>query len=198
MFYLVCISALLIGYLVGSIPTGYWIVKHKTGIDIREIGSGATGATNVSRVLGKKWFFIVMLLDMLKGFLPVLVTKLLDGNDISVVCIALGLILGHSRSCFLRGKGGKSVATGMGTLFALDWISGLVVFFAWILMVQASEYVSKASIFAFMIAPFVLWLCDVPLAFVLYGIVASAYIILRHRENIRRLHDHTENKIRME
>ena len=198
MFYLICVGVLLLGYLVGSIPTGYWIVKHKTGIDIRLKGSGSTGATNVSRVLGKKWFFIVMFLDMLKGFLPVLAMKLLYGNDISVVCIALGLILGHSRSCFLKGKGGKSVATGMGTLFALDWISGLVVFFAWILMVQASEYVSKASILAFLVAPFVLWLCDAPMVYVLYGIVALSYIIFRHRENIRRLHDHTENKTRME
>lgn len=198
MLHLICVCTLLTGYFVGSIPTGFWIVKHKKGIDIREIGSGSTGATNVSRVLGKKWFFIVMFLDMLKGFLPVLAMKLLYGNDISVVCIALGLILGHSRSCFLKGKGGKSVATGMGTLFALNWVSGFVVFFVWVLMVQASEYVSKASIFAFLVAPFVLWLCDVSMVYVLYCIVASAYIIYLHHENIQRLHNHTENKIRME
>lgn len=198
MLYLICVCALFVGYLVGSIPTGYWIVKHKTGIDIRVKGSGSTGATNVSRVLGKKWFFIVMFLDMLKGFLPVLAMKLFVGNDTSVVCMALGLVIGHSRSFILKGKGGKSVATGMGILFALHWVAGLIVFLVWTMMVQASEYVSKASIFAFMIAPFVLWLCDVPSAYVLYGIVASAYIIYRHRENIMRLHNHTENKIRME
>lgn len=198
MFYLICICALLIGYLVGSIPTGYWIVKHKKGIDIREKGSGSTGATNVSRVLGKKWFFIVMILDMMKGFLPVMVIKLAYGEPIGDVCMALGLIIGHSRSCFLKGKGGKSVATGMGILFALNWVSGLIVFLVWTLVVQTSEYVSKASIFAFIVAPLVLWLCDAPIYYVIYCIVASAYIIYRHKENIKRLHNHTESKIRME
>lgn len=198
MFYLICVVALLIGYFVGSIPTGYWIVKCKKGIDIRERGSGSTGATNVSRVLGKRWFFIVMFLDMLKGFLPVLAMKLLFDHEIIVVCMALGLIIGHSKSCFLNGKGGKSVATGMGTMFALDWISGLIVFFVWVFMVQASEYVSKASIFAFFVAPFVLWLCDIIMVYVLYCIIASVYVIYLHRENIQRLHNHTENKIRME
>lgn len=198
MIYLIVACALVIGYLVGSIPTGYWIVKHKIGIDIREKGSGSTGATNVSRVLGKNWFFIVMFLDMLKGFLPVLAMKLSYGNDVFVVCLALGLVVGHSRSCFLKGKGGKSVAIGMGILFALHWVSGLVVFLVWVMMVQASEYVSKSSIFTFLVAPFVLWLCDVSIVYVLYGIASSAYIIYRHRENIQRLHNHSESKIKME
>lgn len=195
MFYLICVCALLIGYLVGSIPTGYWIVKHKTGIDIREQGSGSTGATNVSRVLGKKWFFIVMFLDMLKGFLPVFVMKLLVGNEVYDVCMALGLIIGHSRTCFLNGKGGKSVATGMGILFALNWLVGLTVFALWALIVQIGKYVSVASIIAFIIAPVLLWLCGAPMWYVGYGIVASLYIICRHRENIQRLIKHQENKI---
>ena len=197
MQYLICASALLIGYIIGSIPTGYWIVKHKTGIDIREKGSGSTGATNVSRVLGKKWFFIVMFLDILKGFMPVLAMKLFMEDDFNIVCLAFGLIIGHSRSCFLKCKGGKSVAIGMGILFALNWVAGLIVFLVWTMMVQASEYVSKASILAFMIAPFALWLCDVPMIYVLYGTVASSYIIYRHRENIKLLNRHTENKISM-
>lgn len=195
MLYLICVGVLLLGYLVGSIPTGYWIVKHKTGIDIRVKGSGSTGATNVSRVLGKKWFFIVMFLDMLKGFLPVLAMKLFYGNDISVVCMALGLVIGHSRTCFLKGRGGKSVATGMGILFALSWVTGLIVFMLWTLIVQFNKYVSVGSIVAFLIAPIVLWLCGATKWYVLYEIVASAYIIYRHRENIKRLLKHQENKI---
>lgn len=195
MFYLICVCALLIGYLVGSIPTGYWIVKHKTGIDIREQGSGSTGATNVSRVLGKKWFFIVMFLDMLKGFLPVLAMKLFYGNEISVVCMALGLVIGHSRTCFLKGRGGKSVATGMGILFALSWVAGLIVFLVWAVIVQTTKYVSVGSIVAFIMAPIVLWLCGASMWYVAYGAVSSVYIVYRHRENIQRLLKHQENKI---
>ena len=194
MFYLIYACALLIGYFVGSIPTGYLIVQKKTGIDIREVGSGSTGATNVSRVLGKKWFFIVMFLDMLKGFLPVFATKLLLTDDVGVVCMALGIIIGHSRSCFLKGKGGKSVAPGMGILFALNWVTGLIVFVLWSLIVQIGKYVSVGSIVAFIIAPVVLWLCGAPKWYVLCEIVASAYIIYRHRENIQRLLKHRENK----
>lgn len=195
MFYLICVCALLIGYFVGSIPTGYLIVKKKTGIDIREVGSGSTGATNVSRVLGKPWFFIVMLLDMLKGFLPVLATKLLLVSDICVVCMALGIIIGHSRSCFLKGKGGKSVATGMGILFALDWLSGLVVFLLWAVIVQTTKYVSVGSIIVFIMAPIVLWLCGASMWYVAYGAISSVYIVYRHCENIQRLLKHQENKI---
>lgn len=197
MFYLACICALLASYLIGSVPTGYWIVKRKKGIDLRNVGSGSTGATNVSRVLGKKWFFIVMLLDILKGFLPVFVAIRYFGNTV-VVFTALGLVVGHSRSCFLKGKGGKSVATGMGTLIALDWVSGLVVFLIWALIVQTSEYVSKASMYAFIVAPFVLYLFSAPMVFILYSIVSMVYIIYRHKDNIKRLHNHTEEKIRME
>lgn len=195
MLYLICVCALLIGYFVGSIPTGYLIVKKKTGIDIREIGSGSTGATNVSRVLGKKWFFIVMFLDMLKGFLPVLAMKLFYGNEISVVCMALGLVIGHSRTCFLKGRGGKSVATGMGILFALSWVAGLIVFLVWAFIVQISKYVSVGSVVAFTIAPAVLWLCGATKWHIGYSVVASAYIIYRHRENIHRLLNKTESKI---
>jgi glycerol-3-phosphate acyltransferase PlsY len=198
MLYLVYVCVLLIGYLVGSIPTGYWIVKHKTGIDIREKGSGSTGATNVSRVLGKKWFFIVMFLDMLKGFLPVLAMKLFMGDDFCVVCMAFGLIIGHSRSCFLKGKGGKSVAIGLGILFALNWFSGVIVFMIWAMIVQIFKYVSVGSMVAFVIAPIVLWICSASSWYVWYCIIASAYIIYRHQENIHRLLKHQENKISWE
>lgn len=195
MLYLICVCALLIGYFVGSIPTGYLIVKKKTGIDIRKVGSHSTGATNVSRVLGKKWFFIVMFLDMLKGFLPVLATKLVLANDICEVCMALGIIIGHSHSCFLKGKGGKSVASGLGILLALDWVSGIVVFLVWAVIVQTTKYVSVGSIVAFIIALVALWFCGAPMWYVLYGIISSGYIICRHRENIQRLLNHQENKI---
>ena len=117
--------ALVVGYLIGSIPTGYIIVKAKTGEDIRKVGSGSTGATNVKRVLGKKWFFIVMILDAIKGALPVVLAVLFlhayAKYGITPVAAAVAVLVGHSKSIFLKFTGGKSVASGVGTIIALCW-----------------------------------------------------------------------------
>ena len=139
--------ALLIisSYLIGSIPTGFLIVKFKKNIDIRTVGSGSTGATNVKRVLGKNWFFIVMILDALKGFVPVFVASKLFGHlhfgSVAVLC-AIGVILGHSKPVFLQFKGGKSVASGVGTIFALSPLTGLAVTIIWATIAWFSKYIS--------------------------------------------------------
>ena len=187
-------------YLIGSIPTGYIIVKLFTGQDIRQIGSGSTGATNVKRVMGKKWFFIVMLLDALKGALPVAltayyVTSYFDIGLLPVIS-ALCVILGHSKSVFLNFTGGKSVASGVGTLFALNWQAGLVIAVVWGIVTWISKYVSLGSIIALAIAPFVMWFLHAPIAYVIYALVAAIYVIYLHRENIKRLRAGNENKVR--
>ena len=129
--YLEIIAVILGAYLIGSIPTGYIIVKLATGQDIRTIGSGSTGATNVKRVMGKKWFFITLLLDAFKGALPVVLAALFASNftDIGLlpVLAAVAVILGHSKSVFLKFTGGKSVASGVGTILALNWQVGLII-----------------------------------------------------------------------
>ena len=108
------LTVAIVAYIIGSIPTGYLIVKAKTGEDIRKVGSGSTGATNVKRVLGKKWFFIVMISDALKGAVPVIMAKVFGtvavGIGLLPVVAAVAVIVGHSKSCFLGFKGGKSVA----------------------------------------------------------------------------------------
>ena len=167
------ISALLgavyavIAYLIGSIPTGYLIVKAKTGQDIREVGSGSTGATNVKRVLGKKWFFIVMLLDAIKGALPVVAAGYFSSNynifGIYPVIAAVFVIIGHSKPVFLGGKGGKSVASGVGTILALNWQVGLILAVIWS---------------------------------IIYCAIAAVYVTYLHRENIKRLMKGEENKVR--
>ena len=126
----------IIAYLIGSIPTGYLIVKAKTGKDIRSIGSGSTGATNVKRVLGTPYFFLVMILDALKGALPVVLAALFVAFKAEIglppVIAAVAVIVGHSKPLFLGFKGGKSVATGVGTILALNWIVGLIVAAVWV------------------------------------------------------------------
>ena len=186
-----------------SIPTGYIIVKLKTGQDIRQVGSGSTGATNVKRVLGKKWFFIVMLLDALKGALPVLISKyflsagmLLDPYGIYAVACAVFVIVGHSKPVFLGFKGGKSVASGVGTILALSPLAGLIIALIWGAVTYISRYVSLGSIVALVLSPFIMYFLNAPAAYVAYCALAAVYIVYLHRENIKRLIDGNENKVR--
>ena len=190
----------IVAYLIGSIPTGYLIVKAKTGQDIRTVGSGSTGATNVKRVLGKKYFFIVMLIDALKGALPVVLANLFAtvGLDIGIVPViaAVAVIIGHSKSVFLQFKGGKSVASGVGTIFALDPLVGLIIALIWGVITYTTKYVSVGSIIALLISPFLMYFFFAPIAYVVYCALGAVYIVYLHRENIRRLIQGNENKVR--
>ena len=190
----------IVAYLIGSIPTGYLIVKAKTGQDIRTVGSGSTGATNVKRVLGKKYFFIVMLLDALKGALPVVLANLFAtvGLDIGIapVIAAVAIIIGHSKSVFLQFKGGKSVASGVGTIFALDPLVGLIIALIWGVITYTTKYVSVGSIIALLISPFLMYFFFAPIAYVVYCALGAVYIVYLHRENIKRLIHGNENKVR--
>ncbi len=192
--------AILIAYLIGSIPTGYIVVKLFTGQDIRKIGSGSTGATNVKRVMGKKWFFTVMLLDAFKGALPVVLAKVFATTFTSIglvpVLCAIAVILGHSKSIFLNFSGGKSVASGVGTILALNWIVGLSIAVIWAVITYISKYVSLGSIIALSLSPVLMYLCKEPPAYVLYCVLGAIYIIYLHRENIVRLLKGEENKVR--
>lgn len=191
---------LVIAYVIGSIPTGYIIVKLFTGQDIRTIGSGSTGATNVKRVMGKKWFFTVMILDAIKGALPVVLAKVLTtafaGIGLLPVLAAVAVILGHSKSIFLKFTGGKSVASGVGTILALNWVVGLIIAVVWATITYISKYVSLGSIIALAISPFLMWGFKEPLAYIIYCAVGAVYIIYLHRENIQRLIKGEENKVR--
>lgn len=195
------ILAVLIGaYLIGSIPTGYIIVKLAKGEDIRKIGSGSTGATNVKRVMGKKWFFITLLLDAFKGALPVVLAKIFATTftDIGLlpVLAAVAVILGHSKSIFLNFTGGKSVASGVGTILALNWIVGLIIAAIWGIITYTSKYVSLGSIIALALSPVLMYLFHQPLAYIAYCALGAIYIIYLHRSNIQRLIKGEENKVR--
>lgn len=198
-----CIELLtvaIIAYIIGSIPTGYIIVKAKTGQDIRTIGSGSTGATNVKRVLGKNYFFLVMFLDALKGALPVVLAKLFATVGLSLglapVIAAIAVILGHSKSIFLQFKGGKSVASGVGTILALNWVVGLIIALIWGVVTYTTKYVSVGSIIALIISPFVMYFLGAPIAYIAYCALGAIYIVYLHRENIKRLINGNENKVR--
>lgn len=194
------VIAAVVAYLIGSIPTGYLIVKSATGQDIRQVGSGSTGATNVKRVMGKKWFFIVLLLDALKGAIPVMIANFVpylhSNSGLTAVIAAACVLLGHSKSIYLGFTGGKSVASGVGTILALSPTVGLSIALIWAIITYASKYVSLGSIIALALSPILMFLFNQPIAYVIYCAIGAVYVIYLHRENIKRLLAGTENKVR--
>jgi acyl phosphate:glycerol-3-phosphate acyltransferase len=196
-------ALMLLGYVAGSIPTGYWIGLTK-GIDVRTVGSGSTGATNVLRSIGKKEALVVFIGDIAKGYLPVWWAMTLEPSRWSSlglppytipVAVAFMPVVGHSRSMFLGFTGGKSAATGLGTFLALNPLAAAIVFAIWLLVLAAWKIVSLASISASALVPFVSWFCGSPLTIIGFSVVGSLYVIIRHRSNLKRLMNGAEPRI---
>lgn len=194
---------ILLAYVAGSIPTGYWMGLTK-GIDIRTVGSGSTGATNVLRSVGKKEALVVFMVDIAKGYLPVWWAMTLEPSPWSSlglppytipVAVALMPVVGHSRSIFLKFTGGKSAATGLGTCLALNPLAAGIIFATWIIVLATSKIVSLASISASAVAPFVFYFCGSPPTIIGFSVVGSLYVIIRHRSNLKRLMNGTEPRI---
>lgn len=196
--FLYVFAVFIAAYLIGSFPTGYVVVKLLANKDIRTIGSGSTGATNVKRVLGFKWFVIVLLTDGIKGIIPVLAAKLISFPILGLlpVIAAVAVIIGHSKPIFLKFHGGKSVATGVGTIIALNWIVGISVALIWAAITYISRYVSVGSIISVWIAPCLMYVLDKPLPYTIYCIIGALYITILHKDNIKRLINNEENKVR--
>ncbi|YAF95411.1 MAG: glycerol-3-phosphate 1-O-acyltransferase PlsY [Nodularia sp. CChRGM 3473] len=207
-----CSVTLVVAYLLGSFPTGYIAVKQLKGIDIREVGSGSTGATNVLRTLGKGPGAFVLVVDCLKGVLAIalvyyLFTFASNQNFIPptvdvklwqpwiVTLAGLAAILGHSKSIFLGFTGGKSVATSLGILLAMSWQVGLATAGVFAIVVAISRIVSLSSIAGAIAVSILMVVLRQPLPYVLFGIAGGLYVILRHRSNIERLLAGTEPKI---
>jgi glycerol-3-phosphate acyltransferase PlsY len=153
----------------------------------------------VKRVLGKKWFFIVMLLDALKGALPVILAGYIAGGalgGIAPVLAAVAVLIGHSKSIFLGFQGGKSVASGVGTILALNWMVGLSIAVIWSIITYSTKYVSVGSIIALALSPILMYIFKAPIAYIVYCAIGAIYIIYLHRTNIQRLIAGNENKVR--
>lgn len=200
MLILKMIFVIITAYLIGSIPTGYLIVKKLKGIDIRQTGSGSTGATNVKRILGTKWFFAVMFLDALKGYIAVSIAvkffNFLICLGLSPVLAAIAVIIGHSKSVFLGFTGGKSVATGVGTMLALCWPVGLIIAAIWSIITYTSKYVSLGSVIAISMAPILMNAFNQNSYYICFASLGAIYVIIMHKDNIKRLIEGKENKVR--
>ena len=215
--YLIFAPAILGAYLLGSIPFGVLIAKAY-GKDLRTIGSGNIGATNVARALGRKWAYACFVLDVLKGMIPMLVTmplailKAETGNEVILFLLWLAVgcaaIIGHIFPIYLKFKGGKGVSTSFGVALGL-WpyysICALIAITVWIAVVFIWRYISLASIAASLTFPLALilaivirdgWEFAILWPLVIAATIIPLMVITRHRENIKRLLAGTESKIR--
>lgn len=186
-----------VSYLLGSIPTGYVWCRAR-GIDIRTVGSGNIGATNVMRALGKPIGITVLLLDALKGFLPVLLApKLLpelDRSALQIVC-CVAVVAGHNWTCWLKFKGGKGVATSAGALLAMLPVPLLTALAVFAVVFALSRYVSLGSICAAATVPVATWLFGYDRTLIIFTTAIGALAIYKHKSNIQRLIAGTENRV---
>lgn len=202
------VLVLVLAYLLGSIPFGYLIVRLRGGGDIRETGSGGTGATNVTRRAGKWAGILTLLLDAVKGALAVVIARLLLAQDFGVnwwvTLAALAAIMGHIFPVWLKFRGGKGVATGLGIFLTLAPLAVLGTLLVFLVVVVATRYVSLGSMTAAAVLPLWVWLLSrrggehethVPLLTI--AVIGGAIIILMHHANIGRLIRGTENKLKL-
>ncbi|HEY7344618.1 MAG TPA: glycerol-3-phosphate 1-O-acyltransferase PlsY [Gaiella sp.] len=192
-------SALVVlgGYLLGSVPFGYWLVRVTKGEDIRRVGSGNIGGTNVWRTYGRWYGIPVVLFDVAKGFVPALVGSLLVG-ELTGVLAGGAAMLGHWRPLFLRfQKGGKTVATAGGTLLGVAPEVGVVGLAIWLAVFLVSRYASLASMVAAVALPLVSLALGEPWPVVVFATAAAAVVLVLHRGNIARLRAGTENRFRL-
>jgi glycerol-3-phosphate acyltransferase PlsY len=192
----------LLAYLLGSVPTGFLVAQAK-GVDIRAVGSGNIGATNVLRALGKPAGIFVLLMDALKGWVAVVLMARLvllafglgvDGARMEVcqIIAALCAILGHNYTCWLHFKGGKGIATSAGVLLALVPWALITIFIIWIVVFALTRYVSLGSLAASAALPFASWATHESLTKVIVTGAMAALAIYKHKGNIQRLLNGTE------
>ena len=188
---------LLISYLLGSFPSGFLYAKNLKGIDLRYVGSGSTGATNVLRNIGKWPALIVFILDVLKGFIAVKIAYFFLSDNIFQVLAGLFAITGHIWPIWLKGKGGKAVATGLGMFIALSWKVGLASFGTFLIMISLTKIVSLSSITAAILLPIYMfkYIGTLNDPYTIFSFIVAIIVIWKHRSNINRILKGEEPKL---
>jgi len=210
-FAMASIYLLIASYIIGSLPFGLWLGLAVRHIDLREVGSGNIGATNAWRVLGWKVGLPVFVLDLAKGFGPVVVARLVGYmdfpdrpypiapqlfRDLLVVCAGLCAILGHNFSPFLKFKGGKGVATSFGVALAMSPLAAFAAFVVWVVFLSITRIISISSLVGTPVGAYGIWLFNGKSApYGLFGILATLFVVVKHIPNIKRLIAGTELKI---
>lgn len=184
-----------LAYLIGSIPTGIIIVKLFGGVDPRSAGSGNIGATNVGRTSGRSAGVLTLIGDLVKGALPTYGAFLLYPETSFVSLVGLASFLGHLFPIYLKFKGGKGVATACGVMLVISPIATLLSALVFVILVAARRYVSLGSIGAAAMLPVFLSFLTKGRPYLPVGVLISTLVILKHKENIRRLAEGKENKV---
>ncbi|MHB8733252.1 MAG: glycerol-3-phosphate 1-O-acyltransferase PlsY [bacterium] len=188
-------AVIVLAYFIGALPTGLILVRVFRGEDIRKYGSGNIGAVNVLRVAGPAVAAAVLLVDVMKGLVPVLLALRAGPAPWAVVAAGLAAIAGHNWSIFLGFRGGKGIATSFGVLAGLSLQAALAAAAVWIVVVAITRFSSLGSLLAVVSVPLVLWRLRTPPEYVAFGLIASLLAIYRHRANIQRLVAGTELRI---
>jgi glycerol-3-phosphate acyltransferase PlsY len=191
---------LLLAYFIGAVPFGYLLVRWRTGADVRGLGSGNIGATNVLRTTSRALGIVTLLLDIAKGFLAVWVAgRVTGGSPAWMSAAALSVMAGHAFPVFLRFHGGKAVASFVGAFLCLAPLPLAAILLLFVLIVARTRYISLGSIVGAAAFPFAVWLISHPPWPVLAAAgIAAVFIIWRHRENIARLRAGKENVLSFE
>ena len=186
----------VLAYLVGSIPFGLVVGKLFYGVDVRERGSGNVGTTNVYRVLGKKAGTVVMICDILKGYIPAALAAALF-TPWAAIFIAAAPVVGHIYSIFLKGRGGKGIATGAGVVLALVPLAFAIIFTTWLVLILVTRYVSVASLVAAVLVPVLTIAFGEPLPYQIAGVLVAILVWWAHRGNIQRLLAGEEHRVKL-
>ena len=192
-------SLIIIFYLIGSLPFALILTKLSGFGDIRNIGSGNVGATNVLRTGNKYLAFIVLSLDIIKGFIPLIILQVYfeDLSLLNKIIVGHFAIIGHIFPIWLKFKGGKGVATYIGFLFSINPYIGLLFLILWMAVALTSKYSSLGSLIAILVAPIYFIFINFNLFIGIFFIYLSLIIYLKHSENIKRLLNKTESKIKL-
>jgi glycerol-3-phosphate acyltransferase PlsY len=190
----VILLLLIFGYLLGSVPTGVILTRAFSDVDPRTRGSKNIGATNIYRTAGKKLGIITLLGDILKGLIPVLIARSTLDSHLWIGAVALAAFLGHLYPIYLKFKGGKGIATGLGAFLALAPLAAVLSFLVFAAVVYKSRYISLGSLTATAAFPVLLALLHFPAIYIPFAVTIGALIFYRHRENIQRLLAGKENK----
>ena len=188
---------LFLSYLLGSFPTGFLYAKILKGIDLRYVGSGSTGATNVLRNIGIWPALFVFILDVLKGLIAVKIAYYLLSDNIYPIIAGLSAITGHIWPIWLKGKGGKAVATGLGIFIALSWKVGLASFGTFLIIISLTKIVSLSSVTAALLLPIymLIHIGTFKHPFTIFSFIVAIIVIYKHRSNINRILKGEEPKI---
>lgn len=187
------IAAVIFGYLLGSVPSGYLVYKLATGQDIRNYGSGNIGATNTTRLLGKKGGAVVLLFDVLKGVLPTLLGSLIAGKYLAIVC-GLFAVLGHTFPVWLGFRGGKGASTAFGVMLIASPLSALIAGVVWFGCLYFTRIVSLSTIVAAVTLVLAVLLLHYDAFYSIPVVLTGMLVIIRHKDNIKRLLNGTEYK----